>query len=198
MGSQDIIKYRPARADDVQFIIRTWIDSYKGAHGAGILSIPELAVPCACGRPIRYDFGAVMEVTLATILQRPGVTTWTAHNPRERAPHDLYGYLVSETDPNVPTWVPNGTDELGKPVYKLEIATSDQPLVHFVFVKNAYRMLGIARALFVAAGIDPAAPYLYTCKTSNVSKLERAGVMPRARWFPLSARFPKDKREKST
>lgn len=200
--TRDIIKYRLARADDVQFIIRTWIDSYKGAHGAGMLQIPEFALPleCDCGRvhPIRYDFSAVMEVTLAQVLQRPGVTTWAAHNPRERAPHDLYGYLVWEKDPNVPSWAPSGKYEDGKPVYKLEVVTSDLPLVHFCFVKQTYRHLGLARALFKVAGLDPTAPYLYSCKTSNVSKLEKAGVMPRARWFPLSARFPKDKREKST
>lgn len=185
-----IIKYRQAAASDVQFIIRTWIDSYKGAHGAGILSIPELAVPCDCGKPIRYDFAAVMEVTLAHLLQRPGLTTWVAYHPRERPPHDLYGYLVSETEPNVPTYVRGPDGE-----FRLDVKTSADPLVHFVFVKRTFREMGVARALFQVAGIDPRAPYLYTCKTSNVSKLEKAGVMPYARWFPLSARFTK--REKT-
>jgi hypothetical protein len=69
--------------------------------------------------------------------------------------------------------------------------------VHFVFVKSHVRGHGVARALFKVAGIDAQQPFLYTCKTSNVSKLEKAGVMPRARWFPLSARFPKEKRAKS-
>jgi hypothetical protein len=191
MTRTEIIQYRQAVASDVQFIIRTWIDSFKGSHGAGILSIHELAVPCSCGKPIRYDFGAVMEVTLANLLQRPGLTTWVAHNPRERPPHDLYGYLVSETEPNVPTYV-RGAD--GESVLKVE--TSPEPLVHFVFVKRIYREMGIARALFHRAGIDPRAPYLYTCKTPNVSKLEKAGVMPNARWFPLSARFTRREKTK--
>lgn len=189
----DIIRYRPARAEDIQFIIRSWIDSLKGAHGAGILQIPELVVPCECGRPIRYDFSAVHEVTLAALLQRPGLTAWMAYNPRERAPHDLYGFLVSETKPNIPTYVRGSFDvETQRPVYELRIEYSDLPLVHFVFVKQTYRRLGIARQLFKVAGIDPAAPFLYTCKTANVSKLEKAGLMRQARWFPLSARFPKE------
>lgn len=187
----DIIKYRPARADDVQFIIRTWIDSFKGAHGAGLLSIPEFIVPCKCGEPIRYDFSAVMEVTLAQLLQRPGLTTWMAYNPRERAPHDLYGYLVNEVGANIPTYVRDSSAAYGRPEYRLQIETSPDPLVHFCFVKQTYRRLGIARQLFQVAGVDPTKPWLYSCKTANVSKLEKAGVMGAARWFPLSARFPK-------
>ncbi len=186
--AREIIEYRPAGAGDVQFIIRSWIDSFKGAHGAGILSIPEFAVPCECGRPIRYDFSAVMEVTLARLLQRPGLTTWVAYNPRERAPHDLYGFVVSETGANVPSYVPRGRGA----EYELQVATSTEPLIHFVFVKRTYRQLGIARALLQAAGIDPAQPFLYSCKTPVVSKLEKAGLMASARWFPLSARFPKE------
>lgn len=194
MGDRpDVIKYRVAKASDVQFIIRTWIDSYKGAHGAGILSIPEWSVPCECGRPIRYDFGAVMEVTLARLLQRPGLTTWVAYDPYARPPNDLYGYLVVEQGANVPSYVPGGPDG----GYQLKIESATEPLVHFVFVKSHVRGHGVARALFKAAGVDSQQPFLYTCKTSNVSKLEKAGVMPRARWFPLSARFPKEKREKS-
>jgi GNAT superfamily N-acetyltransferase len=186
--AKSIIEYRQAVASDVQFIIRSWIDSYKGAHGAGILSIPEFAIPCECGKPIRYDFSAVMEVTLAKLLTRPGLTTWVAHNPRERAPHDLYGYIVSETGANVPTYVPVGDGD-----FKLVIERSSGPLVHFIFIKRDYRKIGIGRALFKAAGIDPAKPYLYTCRTANIAKLEKAGVVHRdARWFPLSARFDKD------
>lgn len=187
----DVIKYRQAGAADVQFIIKTWIDSYKGSHGAGILSIPELAMPCECGKPIRYDFEAVMEVTLAHLLQRPGLTAWVAYKPRERPPHDLYGYLVSETEPNVPTYVRGTGGE-----YVLQVDSSTEPLVHFIFIKRTFRGFGIARALFTVAGIDPSKPFLYTCKTPNVSKLEKAGLIPSARWFPLSARF--NKREKST
>jgi hypothetical protein len=188
MGSaRDIIKYRRAEASDVQFVIKTWVESYKGAHGAGILSIPEFAVPCECGKPIRYDFAAVMEVTLAKLLQRPGLTTWVAHNPREKPPHDLYGYLVSETGANVPSYVRGRDGD-----FALKVAEADEPLVHFVFVKRAYRTLGIARALFHVAGVDATKPFLYTCKTSNVSKLEQAGKIPTgSRWFPLSARFDK-------
>lgn len=190
--SRSIIEYRKAGAGDVQFILKSWIDSFKGAHGAGILSIPEFVIPqaCKCGEniPVRYDFAAVMDVTLARLLQRPGCTAWVAHNPRERSPHDLYGFIVAETAPNVPTYI-RGSDDS----FELKVEAGTDPLVHFVFVKRVYRRLGIARALFKVAGVDPQGAYLYTCKTSNVSKLEKAGVMPKARWFPLSARFPKTK-----
>jgi len=190
--SRSIIEYRQARASDVQFVVRTWIDNYKSAHGAGILSIPEFSVPCDCGTAIRYDFSAVMEVTLARLLQRPGVTTWMAHNPRERAPHDLYGYLVSETGANMPSYQrgPDGES-------RMVIESSKDPLIHFVFVKQTYRKLGIARALLGKASIDPQKPFLYTCRTPNVSKLEKAGLIPESRWFPLSARFPKDQKAKT-
>lgn len=185
----DVIRYRPAAAQDIQFIIRTWIDSYKGAHGAGILRIDELTVPCECGRPIRYDFSAVMEVTLASLLQRPGLTTWVAYHPHERPPNDLYGYLVSETGANMPSYVRGSDGES-----HLEVATAELPLIHYIFVKRYARGRGIARALCARAGVDPDQPYLYTCKTSNLSRLEKRGKLPRdSRWFPLSVRFEKGK-----
>jgi hypothetical protein len=185
----DVIRFRLAAAQDIQFLIRTWIESFKAAHGAGILRIDQLTVPCECGRPIRYDFSAVMEVTLASLLQRPGVTTWMAYHPHEQPPNDLYGYLVSETGANVPSYVRGEDGES-----RLEVATSELPLIHYVFVKRYARERGIARALFAAAGIDPDSAYLYTCKTSNLSRLEARGKIPRdSRWFPLSVRFAKGK-----
>ncbi len=180
------IKFRKARSSDIVFIIRSWCDSFKTAHGAGILSIDEWSIPCQCGKDIRYDYSFVMEATLARLLQRSGVSAWVAYDPDGKAPYDLYGYLISENDANVPSYQWQGQDD-----FKLVVEKSQYPLVHYVFVKKAYRKNGIAAGLFTVAGIDPGAPYLYTCKTPTVSKLEQAGKMPHSRWFPLSARFSK-------
>lgn len=181
--TESIIKYRQAVASDVQFIVRSWLDSYRSAHGAGILSNDPLDVPCACGEPVSYDYDAVMEVTLAKLLQRPGLSAWVAHNPSERPPHDLYGYLVSERGANVPSYV-NGT---------LRVRHTNEPLIHYVYIKDGYRGFKIARALFKVSGIDPSQPFIYTCRTPTVAKLEVAGKLDKDihRWAPTSVRFDK-------
>jgi hypothetical protein len=179
----DIIKYRLAVASDVQFIVRSWLDSYRSSHGAGILSSDPLEVPCACGAPIAYDYDAVMEVTLAKLLQRPGLSAWVAYNPCEKPPHDLYGYLVSEQGANVPSYA-NGI---------LRVRASDEPLIHYVYIKDSCRGFKIARALFKVAGIDPSKPFIYTCRTPTIPKLEDAKKLDKRihRWAPTSVRFDK-------
>jgi GNAT superfamily N-acetyltransferase len=178
------VHYRQAAPGDLDFVVKSWISSFKSAHAAGILSISPLDVACpTCGAAVPHDFASVMDHTLRAVLKRPGVTVWVAYNPRAAPPSDLHGYLVSETGANLPSYRP--------PSFELVIVKATEPLIHYMFVKQAYRGFGIARALLDAAGIDPTKPLLYSCKTADASSLERAGKLPRAKWAPLSVRFQK-------
>ena len=183
------VVYRRAEPGDLDFVVKSWVSAYKTAHSAGILRVTTageepFSVPCAnCGAPVPHDFAAVMTHTLHAVLARPGVAVWVASNPRAAPPSDLHGWLVVETGANLPSYRP--------PNYELVVTTATEPMVHFCFVKRAYRGFGVATALLKAAGVDPWGPLLYSCKTADVSALERAGKLPRAKWSPLSVRFTK-------
>jgi GNAT superfamily N-acetyltransferase len=62
------------------------------------------------------------------ILARPSSQVLCAVDPTEHS--TLYGYLAHET-------------------------ASDKHVIHFTYVKEAFRRLGIAKALFEKAGINP-------------------------------------------
>jgi GNAT superfamily N-acetyltransferase len=110
------------------------------------------------------DWRAVMEPQLRKLLTRPGVEVWVACHPGEEDHRsDLYGWIAVERGHR-------------------------QPLVLYVYVKQAYRRQGLARGLFAAVGIDPAAPFSYAAKTSAVRDLR--SKIPLSRWEPLIARFP--------
>lgn len=111
------------------------------------------------------DWHAVMEPQICKLLEREGVTTFVAYHPGE-ADHiaDLYGWIASETG-------------------------HDQPMVHYVYVKNHYRQKGIATGLFKAASVDPRRTFYICAKTAMSSRL--AHKTPCAKWDPLRARFPK-------
>lgn len=190
MSAPDFV-YRLAEPDDLDFVIKSWVSSFKTAHAAGILRITTqdeqpFAVPCGnCGAPVPHDFTAVMTHTLRAVLKRPGVAVWVAANPEALPPNDLYGFLVVETGANLPSYRP--------PTFELTVTTAKDPMLHFVFVKRSFRGFGFATGLLRAAGVDPEKPLLYSCKTADVSALEKAGKLPRARWSPLSVRFNKGK-----
>jgi GNAT superfamily N-acetyltransferase len=118
----------------------------------------------AAGLIAMDDWRAVMEPQIEKLLARPGAVVFVAHRPGEDAEHraDLYGWIAAEPD----------------------IA-----LVHYVYVKHSYRRMGLARGLLGAAGIKLAEPFEFSCKTAVVRELQRK--IPRARWNPLAARFPK-------
>lgn len=176
---------RQAVDGDLRFVMKSWIDTYRSADAAGMLSISPLQVPCkGCGALQGYDYATVMAWTITKLLQRPGLKVLVAANPRARPPNDLHGFIVYEMLANVPTYRP--------PLYELVIRVSSDPLVHYVVVKKIYRKLGIGRALFKAAGIDPSRPFLHTCHTPALSALQREGKVPGAIWAPASARFEKE------
>lgn len=111
---------------------------------------------------------SVMEPQVRRVLARAGVEAFVAYHPGE-TDHiaDLYGWIVVERG-------------------------HDQPLVHYCYVKSAYRKQGIARGLFRIASVDPAAPFFYTCKTYVVHELRNRSLIAASRWQPLIARRPED------
>ena len=115
----------------------------------------------AAGLIAMDDWRIVMTRQLGLLFARPGVDVHVAHHPTE-AVADLYGWAAVERS---------------QPV----------PLVLYVYVKQPYRRMGIAKALLGAAGISPTDNFEYAAKTGVVSKLGYA--IPNARWNPLRARF---------
>ena len=98
------IEYRRAGADDLVFVVESWVSSYKTAHAAGILSITPLDVACpTCGAGVPHDFAAVMKHTVRAILARPGVEVWVVADPSAAPPNDLHGHLVVERGANLPS-----------------------------------------------------------------------------------------------
>lgn len=116
------------------------------------------------------DWHRVMRPTIAKLLRRPGMRTVVAHETDDPDPlADLYGFVTADT-------------------------TADVPVVYYVYVKHAYRLSGIARALFDAIGVDPARPFRYACKTAAVSKIYEARKIPCAQWDPVPARDNQQRR----
>jgi hypothetical protein len=112
------------------------------------------------------------------LMTRDGMRTIIAYEKKD--PDYFYGFVVADpTDQRVneksgsARWYPG--------------------LVLFVLVKQNCRREGIARKLFAEAGIDPEQPFLYGCNTLGASRL--ASKVPNARFHPLAARYPKEKRE---
>lgn len=114
------------------------------------------------------DWADVMHAQIERALDRTDVQALVAYETAASPGlFDLYGFIVAD----------------------LELAP---PLVLYVYTKQAYRRSGIARRLFAAAGVDPAMPFHYACRTLFVSEL--ADKIPRAAFRPLLARYPKEKR----
>lgn len=114
-----------------------------------------------------YD---IYRAALEQLIARPGVEIWCAVNPQEEEEkHQIYGWLCIERG------------------YAL-------PVIHYLYVKQAYRMFGVARSLLAAVKIDPAQPFIFTFKTPDA-----ASLMKRRRicghFDPLLARRPKDLRK---
>jgi len=176
---------RKATPQDLRFVVKTWLDSYRASHTAGLLSLTPHLEPCAhCGNWVDYGYHAVMAKIIRRILERPGVEVLVAANPRALPPNDLHGYIIVERDVKVPFYRP--------PHYALELRDTDAPLVHYVLVKKIYRNFKLARALFEAAGVDPTKPFLSTCTTPISESIRKAHKIPGNEWSPLCVRFMKD------
>ena len=163
---------RLAADTDFRFVVSSFVDSYRESHAAGLVAME--------------DWSAVMVPQFLKVLARPGVDVFVAHNPEAASSSaDLYGWLAVERNYEVMRKRREGN----KWIERKE--KSFDPLIHYVYVKQPYREMGVARLLFKAAKVDPLAPFNFTCKTAPVSKLIEKRKIPFARWQPLIARFPK-------
>lgn len=100
----------------------------------------------------------VMHRSIAGILARPSTRTFVACEPDGF----LYGFIAGDTGRRL-------------------------PVVYYVYVKDPFREAGYARRLFAELGVDPAKPFLYTCRTAIVARL--ASKIPRATFTPAAARY---------
>lgn len=114
------------------------------------------------------DWPGVMHRQIEKLITRPLVRTIVAYEP----PDFLYGFICGDASKRV-------------------------PVVFYVYVKGPYRSEETpdgsrsgprhARGLFTALGVDPARPFLYTCRTAVVSRLY--GKIPLSKFVPAAARY---------
>lgn len=112
------------------------------------------------------DWPAIMHAQVGKLLDRPGTRALVACEPGGF----LYGFIAGDTSRRL-------------------------PIVYYVYVKDPFREAGYARGLFAAIGVDPAQPFLYTCRTSIVSRIgdQHPGgknKIPHAKFTPAAARYP--------
>lgn len=180
------LKIRRADERDLRLVVGNWVDSYRKAHAAGLIAME--------------DWDAVMEPQVRKLLARPNVDVLVAYHPDETdRRHDLYGWIAVEHDYLV---VVREREFGSRGQWVDKTVAGWCPLLHYCYVKSTYRRRGVARALFKAAHVDPLGEFIYTCKTGVVARLTAAThddagrfvsppKLPRARWNPLIARFPK-------
>jgi len=112
------------------------------------------------------DWPAIMHAQIGKLVDRPNARTLVACEPDGF----LYGFIAGDTSRRL-------------------------PIVYYVYVKDPFREVGYARALFVALGVDPAQPFLYTCRTAIVSRIADnypggTNKIPHAKFAPAAARYP--------
>lgn len=161
-----MISFRPMQPVDERFVVESFCDSYRDAHAAGLVQWD--------------DWHEVMRPQWRKVLARPGVeVTVAVFDGEEPGVADIAGWIAVETGYLVATTRYEGR-------HRRAMRPAPEPLVHYVYVKDGYRLSGIARGLFRAAGVDPALPFRHTCKTGVVTTL--SSKVPYARWAPLIAR----------
>ena len=86
------IAIRDATPSDLEFVVASFLDSYKTAHAAGLITIKH--------------WHSLMGGEFADILKRPGMRTVVACNPDESDRRlDVHGWIASErhdTEPPMP------------------------------------------------------------------------------------------------
>lgn len=174
---------RQALLRDQNYIVGNWLASFRTSHAAG---------------PIRMSrYHDVYEPEIHALIARPGVKCWVAFNPEESdQEHDLYGFLCLEWGAMVPQ---RNTEEM------VPVGT---PVVHYVYVNQIHRKLGMVRAMAKAAGFAAEQGFTYTYKTgigTQVADGFHAPACPRgkdrrqkcadlsacSRFNPLLPRFPR-------
>ena len=104
---------------------------------------------------------------IADLVMRPKCSVTVAYN--SDAPDQLFGFLCFEDG------------------YRY-------PLIHYIYIKAAFRRRGVGTLLTKDAGIKLNRRFLYTYRTALAHDLTRRGAeFERGKYSPLSARFsPKD------
>lgn len=111
------------------------------------------------------DWITVMDPQLKRILDRDGTSTVIACDKDD--PDYFYGWIAGDVSEAV-------------------------PVVFYCYVKEPYRRTGIAHGLFSALGVNPDGHFVFVCRpASNSTELLRK--VPRAKFNPLEARYPKRK-----
>jgi hypothetical protein len=167
------LRTRPATPGDLEFVLDSWVETYRLSHFAGPIPMPM--------------YRDAMAAFVKWMLARPGIEVVVAFKPGEEPPNDLYGWVCVER--NVPMRVKEfdpvqrKTVEVDKP--------APQKVVHFVYVKHMFRTKHVATKLLQACGVDVRAPFAHTHKTAIVAKLKELGKLPDSIFAPQLARFPK-------
>lgn len=164
------ISFRNALPTDIPFVVDSWVASYRNAHAAGMISMENWAV--------------VMIPEVYKVISRPGVKVLVAYHPDEPKESDAYGYAVVEHGMRYPV-----RERVGRRTEK-RMVEAEGPVVHYVYVKQLYRRMGIARALLESADVSD--QFIYSCKTGVCSKIDR---LKSCKWMPLLVRYPKDEVE---
>lgn len=164
------ISYRKAEESDRRLIENSWLESFRSSHVAGLIAMD--------------DWHEVMLPQIRKVLDREGVEVLVAHNPDDDSEtSNIYGWAAVERGYEISFRGRRG----GRWVDVFD-KTKD-PLVHYVFVKQPFRKLGIAKSLLAKLGVTKEDFCNYTCKTAVLSKI----AIPNAYWKPLIARHTKNK-----
>ena len=170
-----MIATRRATPSDLEFVRGSWRDSHRMSHTAG--PIPMDAYP------------HVYDALIKRLLEREGVFVVVMHSDQEAPPNDVLGWACVEEGVRAPARVRENGQWVDR-FHELK-----QPLVHYVYVKQPFRLHGVARSLLTAAGVDTELPWIHTFSTAVVAKLRnkrtRAGLRWPATFDPRLARFPK-------
>jgi GNAT superfamily N-acetyltransferase len=112
------------------------------------------------------DWFPVMWPQIKKALARPDVQTLVAYETDE-ADHvaDLYGFIAADV-------------------------VTATPLLYYVYTKQAYRKMGVAKRLFAAIGLNASRRFEFVCKAPVPAELLTKA--PLARWNPAAGRRPKN------
>jgi GNAT superfamily N-acetyltransferase len=170
------LAHRIAEPTDAPLIADSWASSWSEADAAGTLPIDL--------------YWEVARKGVARHLERAGVEAIVAFHPGEDVGHELYGWLVIERGCYERRRVRDGRVWVDRNVPMGVV-------VHYLYVKERYRRIGVARYLFRAAGIDLGSDFVFTHKTALGGQLARR-LAPHARWRPRLVRYRKNVIQEAT
>ena len=128
----------------------------------------------------KYDEAIDKQLVLDSWLQSFRASPYAGCIPNNRY-FEIYGQAISEllergSSILVAVNPADSTQILGW--LCVEQTSKAEQIVHFVYVKDVFRKLGICKSLFQEAGINPRSRFYYTYRTKQ------------ARYFPLASHEP--------